>query len=137
MGVNINGGINIGSGGILISAPYIPPSSFNFTLNQVFSDTAVIIQSIGGFTSTPAFTSTASPFVFNSTGISFSPVTFTLTAYRPGGIATGQAFDLYKNGIFEQILFAYYGVLEPVTLTYNPITVSTNDSILIYGYYYE
>jgi hypothetical protein len=134
MGVNINGGMNIGSGGILISAPS-PLISFNFTFNQTFGDTQVTVQSIGIFTSTPAFTSTVSPFLFNSTGTSANPVTFNFIVSRPGFIATGQTFDLYKNDILLQSIPVPYGFVEIQTVTYNPITVSANDSILILGYY--
>jgi hypothetical protein len=134
MGVNINGGLNIGSGGILINTP--PPLiSFNFTFNQEFGDTAIIIQSIGGFTSTPAFTSTASPFVFNSTGTSPSPVTFNFTVSRPGPVSIQQDFDLFQNGIFLQSRIVAFGIFDPQTITYNPITVSTNDLIVILGSY--
>jgi hypothetical protein len=134
MGVIINGGINVGSGGILINTPslLIP---FNFTFNQTFGDTAITIQSIGIFTSTPAFTSTVSPFTFNSTGISYNPVTFNFVVSRPGFIATGQYFELYKNDILLQQIFVSYSFVEIQTVTFNPITVSTNDSILILGYY--
>ena len=134
MGVIINGGMNIGSGGILIntSSPLI---SFNFTFNQTFGDTTITIQSIGGFTSTPAFTPTVSPFTFNSTGTSYNPVTFNFTVSRPGFVATGQYFELYQNSIFLQQIFVSYGFVETQTVTFDPITVSTNDSILILGYY--
>jgi hypothetical protein len=134
MGVIIDGGVNIGSGGILIntSSPLI---SFNFTFNQTFGDTAITIQSIGGFTSTPTFTPTVSPFIFNSTGTSYNPVTFDFTVSRPGFIATGQTFELYQNNILLQTKFVSYGFVEIQTVTYDPITVSINDSILILGYY--
>jgi len=134
MGVIINGGMNIGSGGILINTPtsLIP---FNFIFNQTQNDPEITIQSIGIFTSTPAFTPTSAAFLFNSTGISYSPTTFNFTVSRPGFIATGQYFELYKNNIFLQSISVSYGFVEIQTVTFNPITVSTNDSILIYGYY--
>jgi hypothetical protein len=134
MGVIINGNMNIGSSGISISPLYVEPVSFNFTFNQEFGDTAITIQSIGGFTSTPAFTSTASPFVFNSTGTSPSPVTFNFTVSRPGPISVSQTFELRQNSIFLQSINVSYGVFNPQTITFNPIIVSTNDSIVILGY---
>jgi hypothetical protein len=135
MGIIIDGNINVGSSGISISPPYVePPVSFNFTFNQEFGDTAIIIQSIGGFTSTPAFTSTASPFIFNSTGTSPNPVTFNFTVSRPGFVSVQQTFELRQNSAVLQSINVAYGVFNPQTITFNPIIVSTNDSIVILGY---
>lgn len=137
MGVNINGGLNIGSGRTLISAPSIPPVNFNFTFDQAFTDPQITIQSIGGFTSNPPFTAKSGSFIFNSQGTSNNPITFNVTASRPGLIAVGQNFDLYKNGILLESLFVGFGFAVTQSFAYNPTTVSTNDSMSIYGYYPE
>ena len=132
MGVIINGGINVGSGGILINTPalLIP---FNFTFDQQYNETRVTIQSIGIFTSNPPFTSKTGSFIFNSTGTSLNPVTFNFTASCP--IALAENCDLYKNGILQQeSFFGFFGE-STSSLAFNPISVSANDTIQIVAYY--
>jgi hypothetical protein len=106
---------------------------FNFTFDQQYNEPSVTIQSIGGFTSTPAFTPTSAAFTFNSTGTSFSPVTFNFEARC--NIALGENCDLYKNGILQQESFFGFGGGATQSLAFNPIPVATNDTIQIIAYY--
>jgi len=113
------------------TANFIIP--FNFTFDQQYNETRITIQSIGGFTSNPPFTSKTGSFIFNSQGTGSNILTFNFTASCP--IGTGENCDLYKNGVLQQGLDFNFNSNSTQSIAFNSIPVSANDTIQIIVYY--
>ena len=104
---------------------------FDFTFRQEWNSLSGTVNSISGFISDPAFTPTSGPFVFYSLGntgtISFS---FSFSSTVPINNFAG---ELIKNSVSQEILI-YSAGGPPTTYTFNPISVTDNDLIVIKTY---
>ena len=107
--------------------------TFNFTFDQQFPSPTLTVNSISGFTSTPAFTTTSNVFTFNSKGSPLGSTTFGFNASNNNLSIYLQA-ELYKNGIFQ--ISDTFLIASPTQCTFiSPINVSGNDTILINLFY--
>ena len=108
-------------------------STFNFTFDQQYSSPILTINSISGFTSTPAFTPTTDVFTFNSKGSPIGSTTFGFNASN-NNLSIYLISELYKNGILQAS--ETFLIASPTQCTFvSPINVSGNDTILINLFY--
>jgi hypothetical protein len=106
--------------------------TFNFTFNQQ-NETGgtTTISSISGFTSTPAFTSTAGLFTFSPKGSPAGLITFSFVASSNGG-STLSADLSVNEGLPEQLVNSIGG--PPTTFTFTRVNVPQNATVVIRTY---
>ena len=104
---------------------------FDFTFSQEWASVNGTVNSISGFVSDPAFTSTSGPFVFSSLG-SIGTITFGFS-FSSTVVITSFGGELIKNSVSQQIIVNSISG-SPVIYTFDPISVSFNDSIVIKTY---
>jgi hypothetical protein len=125
---NIKLNNNNGSGRLSLNAPPVP--TFNFTISSLIPASEFSVTGISGFTSTPAFTT---PIVGQGNFSSIGTPTGTLSFGFSYTLSIGYflIFTLYKNGVDAGGSFTAVVISGTVYMTYSPLSIANNDTILI------